>query len=42
MAAPFTSSPAPNPQGGVTYLFDDETERFTLESRFNALSPHAA
>jgi signal transduction histidine kinase len=29
---------SPNPQGGVTYLFDDETERFTLESRFNALS----
>jgi signal transduction histidine kinase len=28
----------PHPQGGVTYLFDDETERFTLESRFNALS----
>ncbi len=28
----------PNPQGGVTYLFDDVTERFTLESRFNALS----
>ncbi|WP_439499658.1 ATP-binding protein [Bosea sp. (in: a-proteobacteria)] len=29
---------SPNPQGGVTYLFDDVTERFTLESRFNALS----
>lgn len=29
---------SPHPQGGVTYLFDDETERFTLESRFNALS----
>ena len=28
----------PNPQGGVTYLFDDVTERFHLESRFNALS----
>ncbi len=27
----------PNPQGGVTYLFDDVTERFHLESRFNAL-----
>lgn len=27
----------PNPQGGVTYLFDDVTERFQLESRFNAL-----
>ncbi len=29
---------SPNPQGGVTYLFNDVTERFTLESRFNALS----
>ena len=28
---------SPNPQGGVTYLYDDVTERFTLESRFNAL-----
>ncbi|PZU84261.1 MAG: two-component sensor histidine kinase [Chelatococcus sp.] len=28
----------PNPQGGLTYLYDDVTERFTLESRFNALS----
>ena len=28
----------PNPQGGVTYLFDDVTERFHLESRFNALT----
>ena len=27
----------PNPQG-VTYLFDDVTERFHLESRFNALT----
>ncbi|MFC0217636.1 signal transduction histidine kinase [Pseudochelatococcus lubricantis] len=27
----------PNPQGGVTYVFDDATERFTLESRYNAL-----
>ncbi len=27
----------PNPQG-VTYLFDDVTERFHLESRFNALA----
>ncbi len=26
----------PNPQGGVTYLFDDVTERYHLESRFNA------
>ena len=29
---------SPNPQGGVTYLFDDVSERFSLESRFNALS----
>ncbi|MGA0530442.1 PAS-domain containing protein [Hansschlegelia sp. KR7-227] len=29
---------APNPQGGVTYLFDNVTERIALESRFNALS----
>ncbi len=28
----------PNPQGGVTYLFDDVTERYHLESRFNSLS----
>ena len=28
----------PNPQGGVTYLFDDVTERFHLKSRFNALA----
>jgi signal transduction histidine kinase len=28
----------PNPQGGVTYLFDDVTERFHLESQFNALT----
>ena len=28
----------PNPQGGVTYLFDDVTERFTLESQYNALA----
>jgi signal transduction histidine kinase len=27
----------PNPQGGVTYLFDDATERYHLESRFNGL-----
>lgn len=27
----------PNPQGGVTYLFDDVSERFRLESRYNAL-----
>ena len=29
---------APNPEGGVTYLFDDVTERLALESRFNALT----
>ncbi|GGE32716.1 two-component sensor histidine kinase [Agaricicola taiwanensis] len=28
----------PNPEGGITYLFDDVTERIKLESRFNALS----
>ncbi len=28
----------PNPQGGVTYLFDDVTERFHLESRYNSLT----
>ncbi len=27
----------PNPQGGVTYLYDDISERYDLESRFNAL-----
>jgi signal transduction histidine kinase len=27
----------PNPEGGVTYLFDDITERIELESRYNAL-----
>lgn len=27
----------PNPQGGVTYLFDDMSERFHLESRYNSL-----
>jgi signal transduction histidine kinase len=27
----------PNPQGGLTYLFDDVTERVGLESRYNAL-----
>lgn len=26
----------PNPQGGVTYLFDDVTERYRLASEFNA------
>ncbi|MDE2577365.1 MAG: PAS-domain containing protein [Hyphomicrobiales bacterium] len=26
----------PNPQGGLTYLFDDVSERFNLESQFNA------
>ncbi len=28
----------PNPQGGVTYLFDDATARYDLESRYNALA----
>ena len=28
----------PNPQNGVTYLFDDVTERYHLEARFNAQS----
>ena len=27
----------PNPQGGVTYLFDDVTERLDLERRYDAL-----
>lgn len=27
----------PNPQGGVTYLFDDVTERYQIESQYNAL-----
>ncbi len=27
---------SPNPQGGVTYLFDDVTERYHLVSQFNA------
>jgi signal transduction histidine kinase len=27
----------PSPQGGVTYLYDDVSERYNLESRFNAL-----
>jgi len=27
----------PNPDGGVTYLYDDMTERYDLQSRFNAL-----
>ena len=27
----------PNPDGGVTYLFDDVTERLNLERRFDAL-----
>lgn len=29
---------APNPEGGVTYLFDDVTELLSLERKFNALS----
>ncbi|MBV1700528.1 MAG: PAS domain-containing sensor histidine kinase [Hyphomicrobiales bacterium] len=28
---------SPNPQGGVTYLFDNVTERFELETRYNGL-----
>jgi signal transduction histidine kinase len=28
----------PNPQGGVTYLFDDVTERYNLESQYNSLA----
>ena len=27
---------SPNPQGGLTYLFDDVTERYHLESKYNA------
>ncbi len=27
----------PNPDGGITYLFDDVTERFHLETQFNAM-----
>ncbi|MGQ4273941.1 ATP-binding protein [Terrihabitans sp. B22-R8] len=27
----------PNPEGGVTYLFDDVSERINLESRYNSL-----
>jgi signal transduction histidine kinase len=30
-------SSAQRPDGGVTYLYDDVTERFALESRYNAL-----
>ena len=28
----------PNPQGGVTYLYDDTTRAYELETRFNALN----
>lgn len=28
----------PNPQGGVTYLYDDTTKAYDLETRFNALN----
>ncbi|MCA0400130.1 MAG: PAS-domain containing protein [Proteobacteria bacterium] len=28
---------SPNPQGGVTYLFEDETERFTLATSYDRL-----
>ncbi|MFC3266374.1 PAS-domain containing protein, partial [Camelimonas abortus] len=27
----------PNPQGGVTYLYDDVTERYLLETRYNSM-----
>ncbi len=27
----------PNPQGGITYLYDDVTERYHIESQYNAL-----
>ncbi len=27
-----------NPQGGITYLFDDVSERFALQSQYNALA----
>ena len=29
---------SPNPQGGVTYLFDDVTDRYKLETQYNELS----
>lgn len=28
---------SPNPQGGITYLFEDETERFTLATSYDQL-----
>lgn len=28
---------SPNPQGGVTYLFDDESQRHLLESQYNSV-----
>ncbi|MBM3607434.1 MAG: PAS domain-containing protein [Alphaproteobacteria bacterium] len=28
----------PNPQGGITYLFDDVTERYQIESQYNVLT----
>ena len=31
----------PNPHGGITYLFDDVTERFHLETQFNAAHERA-
>ena len=31
----------PNPQGGVTYLFDDVSERFQLESQVDCAHPRA-
>ncbi len=32
---------SPNPQGGVTYLFDDVTERYHLVSQYQRLDPRA-
>ena len=32
----------PNPQGGLTYLFDDVTERVHLEALYNSLDPGPA
>ena len=29
---------SPNPQGGVTYLFDDATQSYALASQVNALT----
>ena len=35
------SSSIPNPQGGVTYLFDDVSERFELDSQVHCAHPRA-